>query len=118
MTLLLDAICEHARAYPEKIALDPCNGPPTGWQQLAALTQARAASLAQRFDPARPVALQLDPDGLDANYFMGDYMLDQGDKAAARGYLQKALRAPHDTDRPAWDAGRRREVQALLVKAK
>lgn len=62
-------------------------------------------------------ALAADPNGLDANYFMGDYMLDQGDKAAARSYLQKALRAPHDASRPAWDAGRRREVKALLAKA-
>lgn len=62
-------------------------------------------------------ALALDPNGLDANYFMGDYMLDQGNNAAARGFLQKALRAPHDPSRPAWDAGRRREVQALLAKA-
>lgn len=61
-------------------------------------------------------ALALDPDGLDANYFMGDYMLDAGNKAAARTYLQRALRAPHDASRPAWDAGRRREVQALLAK--
>lgn len=61
-------------------------------------------------------ALALDPNGLDANYFMGDYMLDAGNNAAARSYLQKALRAPHDTDRPAWDAGRRREVKALLAK--
>ncbi len=63
-------------------------------------------------------ALALDPNGLDANYFMGDYMLDQGNAAAARTYLQKALRAPHDPSRPAWDAGRRREVQGLLAKAR
>ncbi len=63
-------------------------------------------------------ALALDPNGLDANYFYGDYLLDQGDKAGARSYLQKALKAPHDPSRPAWDAGRRREVEALLAKAK
>ena len=62
-------------------------------------------------------ALAIDPNGLDANYFYGDYLLDQGDKAGARAYLQKALRAPHDPNRPVWDAGRRREVQALLKKA-
>lgn len=62
-------------------------------------------------------ALAADPDGLDANYFYGDYLLDQGDKAGARAYLQKALRAPHDASRPVWDAGRRREVRALLAKA-
>ncbi len=63
-------------------------------------------------------ALKLDPDGLDANYFMGDYMLDTGNKAAARGYLLRALKAPKDAARPVWDAGRRREVQALLAKAR
>lgn len=63
-------------------------------------------------------ALAIDPDGLDANYFYGDYLLSKGDKAGARAYLQKALRTPHDTSRPVWDAGRRREVQALLAKAR
>ncbi|MCB2060377.1 MAG: hypothetical protein KDE21_07710 [Novosphingobium sp.] len=62
-------------------------------------------------------ALALDPNGLDTNYFYGDFLLDQGDKAAARSYLLKALKAPHDPDRPVWDAGRRREVRALLAKA-
>ena len=59
-------------------------------------------------------ALALDPAGLDANYFYGDFLHDQGDDASARTYLQKALRAPHDPARPVWDAGRRREVQTLL----
>lgn len=63
-------------------------------------------------------ALALDPDGLDSNYFWGDYMLSKRDKAAARTYLQRALRAPHDPSRPVWDAGRRREVQALLAQAR
>ena len=63
-------------------------------------------------------ALALDPGGLDANYFYGDFLLDRGDAKGARLFLQKALRAPHDPARPVWDAGRRREVQALLAKAK
>ncbi|MES2496738.1 MAG: hypothetical protein V4618_11525 [Pseudomonadota bacterium] len=61
-------------------------------------------------------ALALDPNGLDANYFWGDYLYDQGDKAGAKAALLKALRAPHDPSRMVWDAGRRREVQALLAK--
>ena len=61
-------------------------------------------------------ALALDPNGMDANYFWGDFLADQGDKPGARAALEKALRAPHDPSRPAWDAGRRREVQALLAK--
>jgi tetratricopeptide (TPR) repeat protein len=62
-------------------------------------------------------ALALDPNGMDANYFYGDFLLDQGDKAGARSFLQKALRTPHDPNRPAWDKGRRNEVLALLKKA-
>ena len=61
-------------------------------------------------------ALALDPDGLDANYFWGDFLYDRGDTPGARAALQKALRAPHDPARPVWDAGRRREVQALLAR--
>lgn len=61
-------------------------------------------------------AIAIDPDGLDSNYFMGDFLIDQGQPAVARTYLLKALRAPHDPNRPVWDAGRRREVQALLAK--
>jgi len=61
-------------------------------------------------------ALALDPDGLDANYFFGDFLHDQGADPEAKTYLQRALRAPHDASRPVWDAGRRREVQALLTK--
>jgi tetratricopeptide (TPR) repeat protein len=61
-------------------------------------------------------ALALDPDGMDANYFYADFLYDQGDKAGARSFAQKALRAPRDATRPAWDAGRRREIQALLAR--
>lgn len=61
-------------------------------------------------------ALALDPNGLDANYFWGDFLYDQGDKAGAKAALLKALRAPHDPNRTVWDSGRRSEVQALLKK--
>lgn len=70
---------------------------------------ARARQLLQQ-------ALSIDANGLDANYFWGDFLYDQGDKAGAKAALLKALRAPHDPARPVWDAGRRREVQALLAK--
>lgn len=60
-------------------------------------------------------ALALDPGGLDANYFYGDYLNEIGDKAGAKSFLTKALRAPHDASRPVWDAGRRAEVRALLA---
>lgn len=63
-------------------------------------------------------ALATDPGGLDANYFYGDFLLDQGDKAGARSFLEKALKAPHDTSRSAWDTGRRAEVRAQLARTK
>jgi tetratricopeptide (TPR) repeat protein len=57
-----------------------------------------------------------DPNGLDSNFFYGDFLNSEGKKALAKTYLQKALNAPHDASRPVWDAGRRAEVRALLAK--
>ena len=45
-------------------------------------------------------ALALDPDGLDANYFYGDFLLDQGDKAGAKSYLAKGAPRPARPDPP------------------
>lgn len=61
-------------------------------------------------------ALAEDPKGLDNNYFYGDFLAQEGDKVHARQYLQRALQAPANPDRPVWDAGRRAEVRALLSK--
>jgi Tfp pilus assembly protein PilF len=62
-------------------------------------------------------ALSMDPDGLDANYFYGDFLIEQGDYRKADAVLRRALDAPHDPDRPVWDAGRRAEVQEALARA-
>ncbi|MCF2515212.1 hypothetical protein LVY65_09080 [Sphingomonas sp. G124] len=61
-------------------------------------------------------ALTQDPKGLDNNFFYGDFLAQEGDKVHARQYLQRALQAPTNPDRPVWDAGRRTEVRALLAK--
>lgn len=61
-------------------------------------------------------ALSQDPKGLDNNFFYGDFLAQEGDKARARQFLQRALQAPANTNRPVWDAGRRAEVRALLAK--
>ena len=61
-------------------------------------------------------ALSKDPDGLDANYFYGDFLAEQGDEAQARTVLKHALEAPVNKDRPVWDAGRRAEVRELISK--
>lgn len=61
-------------------------------------------------------ALAEDPRGLDNNFFYGDFLAQQGDKASAKQYLQRALQAPPTPSRPVWDAGRRAEVRALLAR--
>ena len=61
-------------------------------------------------------ALAQDPRGLDNNFFYGDFLSQEGNKASAKQYLQRALQAPANPDRPVWDAGRRAEVKALLAK--
>jgi uncharacterized protein (TIGR02996 family) len=61
-------------------------------------------------------ALQMDPNGLDSNFFYADFLHEQGDKAGARAHLLRALKAPASPARPVWDAGRRAEARALLAK--
>jgi tetratricopeptide (TPR) repeat protein len=61
-------------------------------------------------------AIALNPDGIDSNYFYGEYLLDTGKREQAREHLQRALRAPAREGREVADAGRRQEVAALLEK--
>ncbi|MFJ2429847.1 tetratricopeptide repeat protein [Pseudomonas sp. NPDC087804] len=60
-------------------------------------------------------ALQLNPDGIDSLYFWGDHLYRQKRYAEARAALQKALQAAPRTGRETADAGRRKEIAALLV---
>jgi hypothetical protein len=59
-------------------------------------------------------ALLINPAGIDPNFFLGDFLYRKGDYAGARAALTKALQAPARADRPLADAGRRREIEALL----
>jgi tetratricopeptide (TPR) repeat protein len=61
-------------------------------------------------------AIALNPDGIDSNYFYGEYLLDTGKHERAREHLQRALGAPARKGREVADAGRRQEVAALLEK--
>lgn len=63
-------------------------------------------------------ALTLNPDGIDPNYFYGDFLLREKRYAEAEKALQKALAAPPRPGREVADAGRRREAQALLEKTR
>ncbi len=61
--------------------------------------------------------LAMNPDGIDENYFYGDFLLDQGEKEKARTYLTKALNAAPRPGREDADAGRRAEIAAALKLA-
>ena len=63
-------------------------------------------------------ALALNPNGIDPNYFHGDFLLRQKRYGEARTALEKALAAPARPGREVADAGRRDEARALLAQVK
>ena len=60
--------------------------------------------------------LKLDPRSMDANYFYGEFLYEQGDKQQAAVYLKRALNAAPRPGRKDADEGRRADVQTLLAK--
>jgi tetratricopeptide (TPR) repeat protein len=56
------------------------------------------------------------PNGLDANYFYGDFLYQQKDYPEASRVLKHALALPAHPDRPIWDRSRRLVIQELLAK--
>lgn len=63
-------------------------------------------------------ALAINPDGIDPNFFYGEYLADRGRTGEALTYLEKALKAPPRPGREMADSGRRQEIQALLAKVR
>lgn len=59
-------------------------------------------------------ALQLNPDGIDPNFFYGELLAKRGDKASAERALRKALAAPARPGREDADSGRQAEIRAAL----
>lgn len=62
--------------------------------------------------------LSYNPDGIDSNYFYGDYLLDQKDYQKAVIAFEKALKAAPRPGRESADAGRKGEIEAAMAKAK
>ncbi|WP_460842605.1 tetratricopeptide repeat protein [Noviherbaspirillum agri] len=60
--------------------------------------------------------LAVNPDGIDPNYFYGDFLFRSGDLDNAEKVLRKALAAPARPGRKLADEGRRKEINALLEK--
>lgn len=63
-------------------------------------------------------ALEINPDGIDPNYFLGEYLFEEDQYIEARHRLEMALAAPDRPDRPLADAGRRQEARALLERVR
>ena len=61
-------------------------------------------------------ALVANPNGIDPNYFLGEFLFEQEDYAGAREALEKAQHAPARADRPLADKGRQQEIKDLLAR--
>jgi tetratricopeptide (TPR) repeat protein len=81
-----------------------------GWP-LAFGDKAKAKALLQK-------ALAINPQGIDANYFYGEFLVETDHPDEAVAYLEKVLNAPGRPGRQIADTGRREEARALLLKIK
>jgi tetratricopeptide (TPR) repeat protein len=63
-------------------------------------------------------ALALEPDGMDANFFMGDFLLERGHAAEAMAYLEKAAAASDHLPPSLVVTGRREEIAQAKEKAR
>ena len=61
-------------------------------------------------------ALKINPDGIDPNYFYGEYLYDERDYKKARQYLLLAQQAKARPDRPLADEYRQKEIAKILAK--
>jgi tetratricopeptide (TPR) repeat protein len=61
-------------------------------------------------------SLAINPNGIDPNFFYGEYLADRDRITEARTHLEAALKAPPRPGRELADSGRRQEIQALLAK--
>ena len=61
------------------------------------------------------LALQINPNGIDSLYFWGDHLYRQKRYAEAKAALLKAQQAAPRPGRESADAGRRKDIAALLV---
>ena len=63
-------------------------------------------------------ALAANPNGVDSNFFYGDFLVRQGDYVGAEAALQRAVNAPARPGREVADRGRKAQAAALLATAR
>lgn len=61
-------------------------------------------------------ALEINPKGIDPNYFYGDFLAQDGRKAEAKAYLMKALQAEPRANRQLADEGRKKEIEITMAR--
>lgn len=61
-------------------------------------------------------AIAMNPNGIDPNYFYGEFLFDERDYEKAKAHLLLALNAPIRADRPLADESRHAEIQQLMTK--
>lgn len=62
------------------------------------------------------LALEINPKGIDPNYFYGEFLLDHKRRDEAKAYLNRAQQAAPRPGREVADGGRQKEIAALLEK--
>lgn len=63
-------------------------------------------------------ALQMNPNGIDSNYFYAEYLYEQGKYQESLQYLDRASKAAPRPGRESADKGRHGEIAALSAKVK
>ncbi|MBJ7556203.1 tetratricopeptide repeat protein [Marinomonas spartinae] len=61
-------------------------------------------------------SIAINPKGLDNNFFYAEFLYDDGDYKEAKKYLEIAQQAAPRENRPVAEAGRRKDLNALLEK--
>ncbi len=60
--------------------------------------------------------LNLDPNGIDSNYFYAEFLVNQKQPTEALNYYRKALNAPPREGRSVADEGRREQIRQAIAK--
>ena len=63
-------------------------------------------------------ALEVNPNGLDSNYFYAEFLFDEKDYDEAAQYLEKAKQAPGKQGRPLATKARQQDIVELEAKLK
>ena len=118
------SLVKQAKAiYEQAISIDPKALDGSAYNRLGVLyykvpgwplgfgDKAKAKELLQK-------ALAINPQGIDPNFFYGEFLVETDHPDEAVTYLERALQAPPRPGRQIADTGRREEIRTLLAKVR